>query len=205
MCEMAERSAGSEPVILLADRGYEAYNNFAHLEQAGWKYLIRLKDRNRTYAYGVTLPDQPEFDLPVHITLGRLTRRQLEQRGILIPEAYCRLPNSVPFDYLEPGSAGFYLFSARIVRLRLKDGSMETFITNLNQTQFPLAAASASLCQTLGDRNIFLAVKVYCGHGSPPFQAARIDPSGGIFRLYHLQLYKGRYLGSGYRMGQLQI
>ena len=93
LCEMAERSAGSEPVILLADRGYEAYNNFAHLEQAGWKYLIRLKDRNRTYAYGVTLPDQPEFDLPVHITLGRLTRRQLEQRDIPIPEAYRRLPN----------------------------------------------------------------------------------------------------------------
>ena len=137
LCEMVGRSAVSEPVILLADRGYEAYNNFAHLEQAGWKYLIRLKDRDRTYAYGVTLPNQPEFDLPVHITLGRLTRRQLEQRGIPIPKAYCRLPNNVPFDYLKPGSAGFYLFSARIVRLRLKDGSMETFIANLNQTQFP--------------------------------------------------------------------
>lgn len=58
-------------MILLTNQGYEAYNNFAHLEQTGWKYLIRLKDRNRTYAYGVTLPDQPEFDLPVHITLGR--------------------------------------------------------------------------------------------------------------------------------------
>lgn len=56
LCEMADRSTVSGPVILLADRGYEAYNNFAHLEQKGWKYLIRLKDRNRTYAYGLTLP-----------------------------------------------------------------------------------------------------------------------------------------------------
>ena len=163
LCEMAERSAGSEPVILLADRGYEAYNNFAHLEQAGWKYLIRLKDRNRTYAYGVTLPGQPEFDLPVHITLGRLTRRQLEQRGIPIPEAYCRLPNNVPFDYLEPGSAGFYLFSARIVRLRLKDGSMETFITNLNQTQFSLATLRRLYARRWGIETSFRQLKYTVG------------------------------------------
>ncbi len=131
LCEMAGRSAIPEPVILLADRGYEAYNSFARLEQRGWKYLIRLKDRNRTYAYGITLPDQLEFDLPVRVTLGRLTVRQLERRGIPVPEAYCRLPNQVPFDDLEPGSAGFYLFSARIVRLLLHDGSTETLITTL--------------------------------------------------------------------------
>lgn len=163
LCKMVERSTGLEPVILLADRGYEAYNNFAHLEQAGWKYLIRLKDRNRTYAYGVTLPDRPEFDLPVHITLGRLTRRQLEQRGIPIPEAYCRLPNNVPFDYLKPGSAGFYLFSARIVRLRLKDGSMETFITNLNQTQFPPAVLRRLYAKRWGIETSFRQLKYTVG------------------------------------------
>ena len=163
LCEMVGRSAVSEPVILLADRGYEAYNNFAYLEQAGWKYLIRLKDRDRTYAYGVTLPNQPEFDLPVHITLGRLTRRQLEQRGIPIPKAYCRLPNNVPFDYLKPGSAGFYLFSARIVRLRLKDGSMETFITNLNQTQFPPAVLRRLYARRWGIETSFRQLKYTVG------------------------------------------
>ena len=131
LCEMTGCSTISGPVILLADRGYEAYNNFAHLERKGWKYLIRLKDQNRTYAYGITLPDLPEFDLLVRITLGRLTARQLGQRGIPVPDGYCRLPNNVPFDFLEPGSA------ARIVRLKLKDGNTETLITNLDQTQFP--------------------------------------------------------------------
>ena len=163
LCEMADRSTVSEPVILLADRGYEAYNNFAHLEQAGWKYLIRLKDRNRTYAYGVTLPDQPEFDLPVHVTLGRLTRRQLEQRSIPIPEAYCRIPNNVPFDYLQPGSTDFYLFSARIVRLRLKDGSTETLITNLDQTQFPPAALRDLYARRWGIETSFRQLKYTVG------------------------------------------
>ena len=35
--EMAVRSAITDPVILLADRNYEAYNNFACLEKRGWK------------------------------------------------------------------------------------------------------------------------------------------------------------------------
>lgn len=51
LCELVGRSTISEPVILLADRGYEAYNNFAYLEKKGWKYLIRLRDHHRTYAY----------------------------------------------------------------------------------------------------------------------------------------------------------
>jgi len=75
LCQMAERSGIAGPVLLLADRNYEAYNNFAHLEKKGWKYLVRLKDHDRKNAYGVDPPDQPEFDLPVCLTLGRLTVR----------------------------------------------------------------------------------------------------------------------------------
>ena len=163
LCEMAGRSAIPEPVLLLADRGYEAYNSFARLEQRGWKYLIRLKDRNRTYAYGITLPDQPEFDLPVHITLGRLTVRQLEQRGIPVPAAYCRLPNQVPFDALEPGSAGFYLFSARIVRLQPHDGSTETLITNLNPVQFPTNVLRSLYARRWGIETSFRQLKYTVG------------------------------------------
>lgn len=163
LCEMAGRSAIPEPVILLADRGYEAYNSFARLEQRGWKYLIRLKDRNRTYAYGITLPDQPEFDLPVRVTLGRLTVRQLERRGIPVPEAYCRLPNQVPFDDLEPGSAGFYLFSARIVRLLLHDGSTETLITNLDPDQFPPDVLRSLYARRWGIETSFRQLKYTVG------------------------------------------
>ena len=35
--EMAVRSAITDPVIVLADRNYEAYNNFACLVKLGWK------------------------------------------------------------------------------------------------------------------------------------------------------------------------
>ena len=35
--EPVDRAELTEPVILIADRGYEAYNNTAHMEQKGWK------------------------------------------------------------------------------------------------------------------------------------------------------------------------
>lgn len=163
LCEMAGRSTISGPVILLADRGYEAYNNFAHLERKGWKFLIRLKDQNRTYAYGITLPDLPEFDLPVRITLGRLTARQLGQRGTPVPDGYCRLPNNVPFDFLEPGNAGFCLFSARIVRFSLQNGTTETLITNLDQAQFPPAALRSLYAKRWGIETSFRQLKYTVG------------------------------------------
>mgnify|MGYP002508238580 CR=1 FL=1 len=55
----------------LAGRGYEACNNLAHLEKKGWNYLIRLRDKNRTVAYGLKLPDTAQFDIPVQITCSR--------------------------------------------------------------------------------------------------------------------------------------
>ena len=35
-----------ENVILVADRGYENYNIFAHAIEKGWKFAIRVKDKN---------------------------------------------------------------------------------------------------------------------------------------------------------------
>ena len=91
--QMAVRSVITDPVIVLADRNYEAYNNFACLEKRGWKYLIRVKDHERKNAYGMKLPDEPEFDLPNRMTLGRLTPQQLKQRDIplsALRELYAR-------------------------------------------------------------------------------------------------------------------
>jgi len=161
--EMAERSAIAAPVILLADRNYEAYNNFACLEKRGWKYLIRIKDRDRKNAYGVKLPDEPEFDLPVRMTLGRLTPQQLRQHDIPVPEYYYRLPNSIPFDYLDAESTDFYEFSARIVRLMLKDGRAQLLITDLDAEQFPLSALRELYTRRWGIETSFRELKYTVG------------------------------------------
>lgn len=161
--EMVARADIPEPVILLADRGYEAYNSFACLERKGWKYLIRIRDKERAIAYGTELPDRVEFDLPLRLTLGRLTRRRLEQRGISVPEPYYRLPNSVTFDALEPEGTDLYHFSARLVRVRLADGSVETLITNLEPEQFPLAVLKQLYARRWGIETSFRQLKYTVG------------------------------------------
>ena len=161
--QMAVRSVITDPVIVLADRNYEAYNNFASLEKKGWKYLIRIKDHERKNAYGVKLPDTPEFDLPVRMTLGRLTPQQLKQRGVPVPEHYYRLPNSIPFDFPDTESAAFYEFSARIVRLTLKDGKTQLLITNLDAEQFPLSALRDLYTRRWGIETSFRELKYTVG------------------------------------------
>ncbi|MFR5585206.1 MAG: transposase [[Clostridium] scindens] len=44
LTNMVDRSEITGDVILIADRGYESYNNMAHIQEKGWKYLIRIKD-----------------------------------------------------------------------------------------------------------------------------------------------------------------
>ena len=60
LVELVDRSKLAEPVVPIADCGYEAYNNMAHIEQKGWKYLIRVKDRQGILS-GLRLPDALEF------------------------------------------------------------------------------------------------------------------------------------------------
>lgn len=163
LCAMVDRSAVSGPVILLADRGYEACNNLAHLERKGWKYLIRLRDKNRAVAYGLKLPDAEQFDIPAQITLGRLTVRQLEQQGLVVPASYYRVPPQMTFDGLEPGSTDFAALSFRIVRVETKSGDTELLITNLDPEQFPTAALKSLYAMRWGIETSFRSLKYTVG------------------------------------------
>ena len=163
LCQMAERSRISGKVVLLADRNYESCNNLAHLEKQGWNYLIRVRDKRRTVAYGAPLPDQPEFDIPLKLTLGRLTPRQLEAHGITVPESYYRIPPTMTFDYLELNSADFCEISFRVVRLQTDSGNTETIITNLDPNHFPLAVLKALYARRWGIETSFRSLKYAVG------------------------------------------
>ena len=69
---MVDRSA-IESALLLADRGYESYNNLAHIQEKGWNFLIRIKDGTAGIASGLALPATDEFDVPFHL---KLTNKQ---------------------------------------------------------------------------------------------------------------------------------
>lgn len=44
MTQMVDRCTTREKTIFIADRGYETYNIFAHIQEKGMYYLIRVKD-----------------------------------------------------------------------------------------------------------------------------------------------------------------
>ena len=140
LIEMAERN-DSHNSLVICDRGYESYNNIAHLQEAEWKYLIRIKDKGgRGIADGLDFPDDNEFDMELDLYLTRKKDKQtkplLENRNM-----YRWIPSGMKMDYLplsrrsEP--AKFFRLRFRIVRIRVSDELYEVLLTNLDAEEFP--------------------------------------------------------------------
>lgn len=134
MTDMIDRSRVDGNVIVIADRGYESYNVFAHAEQKGWKYLIRVKDISSSgMVSSYPLPNQEEFDITVKKTLTRKQTKAVKQE----PQKYKFLATSSTFDYLDLAQNKFYPICFRIVRFRISEDAYECIITNLDKEQFP--------------------------------------------------------------------
>ena len=133
---MVDRDNCSIPTIYIADRGYESYNNMAHVIEKGQKFLIRVKDFGRNgIVSGLSLPDAEEFDKS--FSLG-LTRKQTNEAksGVLK-----FIPHNVVFDFLPQTSKKCipmnpYYLSFRLVRFKLTQDTYELLITNLTKNEF---------------------------------------------------------------------
>lgn len=134
LVDMVHRSHLKENVIIIADRGYESYNNFAHIENKGWNYLIRVKDLGSSgILSGLRLPSGGEFDICVQRTLTRRQTKDVKAQ----PDVYRFLPNNSRFDFLDLHTNKTYPIAFRIARFKIAEDSYETVITNLNQSNFP--------------------------------------------------------------------
>ena len=144
LTEMVDRSTLPGNVIVVADRGYEAYNNMAHIQGKGWFYLIRVKDFNQYSSgilHGLELPDTEEFDEYIDL---KLTRKQTNEMKKLFEQRnrYRRIAHNKTFDYLPVKSrksdpAVLYHLPFRIVRFPISEGSYEVVVTNLDTDEFP--------------------------------------------------------------------
>jgi hypothetical protein len=133
LTDMVDRSHIKDNVILIGDRGYESYNNFAHIEQKGWNYVIRVKDTGSSgILSGLHLPETEEFDISVQRILTRKHTNEIKAH----PEIYRYLPTNSTFDFLDIHTNKFYPIFFRIVRFKMADNSYETVITNLKQSAF---------------------------------------------------------------------
>lgn len=135
LTEMIDRSDITDKVIIIADRGYESYNNFAHIEKKGWNYVIRVKDiASNGILAALQLPDKEEFDVRIHRILTRKQTKEIKAH----PEIYRFMPQNSKFDYLDSSDkSNSYPISFRVVRFKISDDSYETIITNLDDINFP--------------------------------------------------------------------
>ena len=133
ICQMADRFPYSGKTIFIADRGYESYNVFAHIEKKGLNYLIRVKDKDSNGILGaIRLPETDTFDIDVHKCLTRKQTNEIKAH----PEKYHFLPKNSTFDFLDLQTNLFYDMDFRVVRLKISDDSYECIITNLSKEAF---------------------------------------------------------------------
>lgn len=134
MTQMIDRCTGQRKTIFIADRGYETYNIFAHIQEKGMYYLIRVKDGGGgSMAGSFELPDEEEFDHAMQLILTRKQTKEVKAD----PKQYKFLPKASPFDYLDLHDRKFYTLNFRVVRFAVSEDSYECIITNLPKEEFP--------------------------------------------------------------------
>lgn len=122
MTQMIDRCPNQKKTIFIADRGYETYNIFAHIQEKGMYYLIRVKDGGRGSMTGsFELPAAAEFD---HAMSLILTRKQTKEVKASLKQ-YKILPKASPFDYLDLYDRKFYTLHFRVVRFAISEDSYE--------------------------------------------------------------------------------
>jgi len=160
LTDLVDRSRIPGKVILLADRGYECYNNFAHIENKGWNYIIRVKDlcSSGGILSGLFLPKSGAFDVSIQRILTFRQTNEVKQH----PEIYRCLGTSTTFDFLDKHNM-YYPISFRVVRFKITDDSYETVITNLDHSEFPPAELKALYNMRWGIETSFRKLKYTIG------------------------------------------
>ena len=131
-----------ENVLLTGDRGYESYNFIAHCEEKRWFYLVRTKEGNSNgIVSGLVLPDTPEFDVYINMTLINKQTNEAKALCKSFPNEY-RYRYGETFDFFPNNTARddpmcTYQLSFRVVRIEVEPGKFETLVTNLPEAEYP--------------------------------------------------------------------
>ena len=160
LAAMVDRSPIKGKTIVTADRGYESYNNFAHVERKGWNYVIRVKDLDSNgILSGLCLPSSGEFDRDIHLILTKKQTKEVKAH----PEMYKFISSKSTFDFLDLQENLFYPISFRVVRFVLPNGAYETVITNLSAADFPADEIKSIYNMRWGIETSFRALKYTVG------------------------------------------
>ena len=161
---MVDRDTSHLPTIYIADRGYEAYNNLAHVQENGRNFLIRVKDLKRFgIVSGLDLPETEEFDVSLSLFLTRKQTKDIKQNT-----SFKFVPHNVNFAYL-PFSCRKnipvipYQLNVRLVRIKLDNDKYEMLITNLKPEEFSSSDLKQLYSMRWGIETSFRSLKYTLG------------------------------------------
>ena len=166
LVKMVDRDTSSVPTIYIADRGYEAYNNMAHIQEKGQKFIIRAKDF--TYGgivYSLNLPQNDEIDENVTLFLTRKQNTSSKQNlKVLLSKCV--------FDYLPTSCKKHititpYELNFRVVRFKLTENTYEVLITNLDKEEFNVDELKKLYAMRWGIETSFRDLKYTIGLSYP--------------------------------------
>lgn len=160
MVQRIDRYHGQKKTIFIADRGYETYNIFAHVQEKGTYYLIRVKDGGGGSMTGsFELPDNEEFDYAMQLVLTWKQTKEVKAH----PKQYKIIPKASPFDYLDLHDRKFYALNFRVVRFAISEDSYECIITNLPREEFPAGVIKRVYAMRWGIETSFRELKYAIG------------------------------------------
>lgn len=122
-----------EKTLIVADRGYESYNTFAHfLEHPNVDFLIRVK-QDRTAMREIGKLPMTELDVDVSFTITTTQTKVDKENGYILVQTrknedkvYSSKTRAGRWDFPSP-----YPMKFRVVRVLLDTGEYETLATSL--------------------------------------------------------------------------
>lgn len=128
-----------EKTLIVADRGYESYNTFAHfLEHPNVDFLIRVK-QDRTAMREIGKLPMTELDVDVSFTITTTQTKVDKENGYILVQTrknedkvYSSKTRAGRWDFSSP-----YPMKFRVVRVLLDTGEYETLATSLPRSFTP--------------------------------------------------------------------
>ncbi len=128
-----------EKTLIVADRGYESYNAFAHLQNTpNTDFLIRVK-QDRTAMREISKLPMMELDTDVSFTITTTQTKEDKEKGYILLQThknedriYSNKTRAGRWDFPSP-----YPMTFRVVRFQLETGEYETLATSLSRCFTP--------------------------------------------------------------------
>lgn len=158
-----------QTMVIIGDRGFCSYNNFAHAINRGQFFLFRSKDiHSKGMLQNFPLPSSDCFDIDTKVIVIRKQSKKLQ-----LPEGNIRyIGQETTFDFVEYGSSDYYELPLRIVRFELSPGHFESIVTNLPRKEFSPEDLKALYNRRWGIETSFRLLKYTIGllkfHASKP-------------------------------------